>query len=102
MLHILEVNGMEKQWTFITNHAAVLTLLDQEEHLTAREIGAILDITVRTVYRIIQDLEQAGYITKHKEGRENRYAINKSLPLRRNNQWEVQIRELLQAISNKT
>ncbi len=88
------------KWTFITNHAAVLTLLDREEILTAREIGSILDITVRTVYRIIQDLEQAGYITKRKEGRENRFTINKSLPLRRNTQREVHVRELLHAISN--
>jgi len=88
-----------KQWTFITNHAAVLTLLDREDHLTAREIGASLNITIRTVYRIIQDLEQAGYLTKRKAGRENRFQINKSLPLRRENQRDIQVRELLEAIA---
>jgi uncharacterized membrane protein len=91
----------KKKWAFITNHAAVLTLLDQQENLTAREIGTKLDITTRTVYRIIKDLEIAGYISKYKEGRENRYAINRSLPLRRNNQWEAQIQDLLQAINKK-
>lgn len=91
----------KKKWAFITNHAAILTLLDQKEQLTAREIGAKLDITIRTVYRIIKDLEAEGYLSKYKEGRENRYAINASLPLRRNNQREVQLQDLLEAISNK-
>jgi len=89
------------KWTFITNHAAVLTLLDREEHLTVREIGMALDITERYVISIIKDLEAEGYITKRKEGRENRYTVNKDLPLRRNDQREVHVRELLQLISRK-
>jgi predicted transcriptional regulator len=88
-----------KKWTFITNHAAVLTLLDREDYLTSRGIAAALDITERTVIRIIKDLEVEGYVTKRKEGRENRYSINKDLPLRRDDQQEVCIRELLQLIS---
>ena len=87
-------------WTFITNHAAVLTLLSQEENLTARKIGLMLNVTTRTVYRIIRDLEQEGYIKKFKAGRENRYALNQDLPLRRENQRDIQIRELLMVISN--
>ena len=89
------------KWTFITNHAAVLTLLDRENSLTAREIALTLDITERSVHRIIKDLESSGYIAKRKEGRENRYTVNKDLPLRRNEQQEVHIRELLQLISGK-
>ena len=91
----------KNKWTFITNHAAVLTLLDREEHLTTREIGMALDITERYVVRIIKDLENEGYITKRKEGRMNRYTIKKDLPLRRNDQREVHVRELLQLISRK-
>ena len=89
-----------KRWTFITNHAAVLTMLAREENLTARRIAAALNITTRTVYRIVQDLETEGYITVSKEGRENRYAVNQSLPLRRDSQRDIQVRNLLQAITN--
>jgi DNA-binding MarR family transcriptional regulator len=93
---------MSKQkWTFITNHAAVLTVLDGEEQLTSREIAISLGITERTVVRIIKDLETTGYVTKRKEGRENRYKVNKDLPLRRDDQQEVQVRTLLQLISHK-
>lgn len=91
----------KNKWTFITNHAAVLTLLDREEHLTSREIAMALGITERSVARIIKDLETAGYITKRKEGRENRYTVNKDLPLRRHDQREVSAYELIQLISRK-
>ena len=91
----------KNKWTFITNHAAVLTLLDREEHMTTREIAMALDITERSVIRIIKDLELEGYITKRKEGRENRYIVNRELPLRRNDQREIHVRELLQLISRK-
>jgi DNA-binding MarR family transcriptional regulator len=91
----------KNKWTFLTNHAAVLTSLDREENLTSREIALALGITERSVIRIIKDLESAGFITKRKEGRANRYIINKDLPLRRIDQREVHVRELLQLISCK-
>jgi len=90
----------DRHWTFITNHAAVLTLLAREENLTARKIASELNITTRTVFRIIQDLEEGGYVTVSKQGRENRYAVNQSLPMRRENQREIQVRDLLGAITN--
>jgi DNA-binding MarR family transcriptional regulator len=89
------------QWTFITNHAAVLTMLEQEGSLTARKIGSRLNITTRTVYRIIHDLEHEGYIKKSKQGRENHYEIIQTLPLRHKNQRDIQVRELLIAISDQ-
>jgi uncharacterized membrane protein len=87
----------ENQWAFLTNHAAVLIKLNGEQNLTAREISLELGITVRTVFRIIQDLEEAGYINKSKAGRENRYTINKTLPLR--SQQNIQVDDFLQLIS---
>jgi len=91
----------KNKWTFITNHAAVLTLLNRQEHLTSREIALALGITERSVIRIIKDLEADGYITKRKEGRKNRYTVNTDLPLRRNDQREIPVYDLIQLISRK-
>lgn len=66
---------MPSQWTFLTNHAVILILIAHESHLTAREIAARLQITERTVHRIINDLEMSGYIHKQKAGRTNHYEI---------------------------
>ncbi len=91
----------KNKWTFITNHAVVLTLLDREKRLTSRDIASVLGITERSVIRIIKDLESAGYITKRKEGRENRYTVNADLPLRREDQREVSVNELLKLITDR-
>ena len=89
----------KNKWTFITNHAAVLTILGSKEQLTSREIALALDITERSVMRIIKDLETDGYITRHKEGRVNRYTVNEELPLRHIDHREVSVYELLQLLS---
>lgn len=87
-------------WTFITNHGAVLALVGQYGQITAREIAAELGITERTVMRIIRDLETEGYIRKMREGRINHYKVNTQAPLRRQNTRDVIVGELLRVLSN--
>jgi predicted ArsR family transcriptional regulator len=86
-------------WTFITNHGAVLALLATHGQITARQIAIELDITTRTVRRIIADLEAEGYITITKEGRRNRYQVNHTQPLRRDDQRAVMVGKLLNVLS---
>lgn len=87
-------------WTFITNHGAVLALLNKHGKITAREIAQILGITVRSVRRIIQELEAEGYIQISKEGRRNIYEIIHDRPLRRQDQREVDVGTLLEALKD--
>ena len=87
-----------KTWTFITNHGAVLALVGQSKIITTREIASRLDITERTVLRIIKDLESTGYIQKRKDGRVNRYTVNRELPLRRRDQRDNRVAELLEIL----
>jgi predicted ArsR family transcriptional regulator len=86
------------KWTFITNHGAVLVLLNRHGMITAREVAQVLGITVRSVRRIIQELETEGYIKITKQGRRNIYTINDHRPLRRQDQREVDIGTLLDAL----
>jgi len=69
-------------WTFLTNHAHALILLSQEPSITLREVAVRIGITERAVQRIIAELEEAGYIEKHKVGRQNHYRIMALQPLR--------------------
>ena len=57
------------EWTFLTNHALVLSLLAKQPRTTAWELATAIGITERAVCRIIADLDAAGYIGKKKEGR---------------------------------
>jgi DNA-binding IclR family transcriptional regulator len=70
-------------WTLVTNHGAVLILVAREGAITAERIAFRLGLAVRSVQRILADLEEAGYISKHKEGRANRYEVDLSRPMRR-------------------
>lgn len=90
-----------KQWTFITNHGAVLALIGQNEKMTAREIAARLGITERTVLRIIKDLESEGYIQIKKAGRTNNYTVNMHQPLRRPDQRDNSVAELLEILDHE-
>ncbi|MFC1955833.1 helix-turn-helix transcriptional regulator [Chloroflexota bacterium] len=64
------------EFSFLTNHALVLRHIAHQPLITARELSGIVGITERSTLRIINDLLQAEYITKLREGRRNRYSIN--------------------------
>jgi len=68
-------------WTFITNHAQVLLALVQRPDLRVREIAAAAEITERYAYRILRDLQSAGYVERRRVGRCNLYRVNPNLPL---------------------
>jgi hypothetical protein len=68
-------------WTFLTNHARVLLCVANDPGVRLRDIAASLDVTERSAFGIISDLVEAGYVVKEKDGRRNRYHIQKHLPL---------------------
>ena len=68
-------------WSFLSNHGRVLLCLAQDPEMRLRDIAARMSITERSAYGIVADLAEAGYITKMKDGRRNRYQIQAHLPL---------------------
>ena len=70
------------RWRFVTNHAHVLETIARDPTLRLRDIAAAVGITERTAAEIVNDLEQAGYVTKIRQGRRNRYEVHEELPLR--------------------
>jgi predicted transcriptional regulator len=91
----------EKPWTFITNHAAVLSLLARDPQITARKISHEVGITERSVRLIISDLEKGGYIIKIREGRGARYLVDSKRSLRHKTQRDVAIGHLISILSVK-
>jgi DNA-binding IscR family transcriptional regulator len=72
----------EHRWRFVTNHAHVLECVATNPTARLRDIAATVGITERTAAQIVSDLEQAGYLTKTRVGRNNRYEVHDGLPLR--------------------
>ena len=72
----------DHRWRFVTNHAHVLECIARDPAVRLRDIAATVGITERTAAQIVSDLEAAGYVTKTRVGRNNRYEIHDELPLR--------------------
>lgn len=82
-------------WSFITNHALVLTIIARHPRRTLREIGDAVGITERAAHKIINDLEEAGFVSKEKIGRRNVYRIHPEVPLKERVRSDAAARELL-------
>jgi len=89
------------EWTFITKHAVVLSLIAKHPKITALELGAAINLTERGVRRIIAALYAAGYIKKKRKGRGIIYSINPDLPLRQDTHREVAVGDFLEPLGWK-
>jgi DNA-binding MarR family transcriptional regulator len=88
-------------WTFITNHAVVLSLIAKNPSLTALELATLVGITERAVRRVIADLSADGYISKQRIGRGVRYSISPDQTLRHETHQEIAIGDFLEALGWK-
>jgi hypothetical protein len=68
-------------WSFLTNHARVLVCVAHDPGVRLRDIGEAVGITERAAHRIVGELVDAGYISRKREGRRNRYAVQSHLPV---------------------
>ena len=89
-----------RSWTFITNHAQVLLAVARDPAATVTQIASAAEITERSAYRILADLQGAGYVQRRKIGRQNAYEINSSLPLRDPTVENECVRDLLALVAD--
>ena len=89
-------------WSFLTNHARVLVCIAHDPGVRLRDLAATLEITERRAFGIVNDLTEAGYVVKQKEGRRNRYRIQNHLPLREAVGRERKIGEVLELLIDTT
>jgi DNA-binding transcriptional ArsR family regulator len=90
--------GKMAEWTFITNHAVVLSYLYRYASITARDLASHVGITERAVRKIIRDLADAGFIRKSREGRRVKYSVKQHLPLRHRTQRDKSVGDLLNVL----
>ncbi|MCB1190199.1 MAG: MarR family transcriptional regulator [Leptospiraceae bacterium] len=79
---ILNKNSTKHEWTFLSNHSLVLLHLYRKPDARLRDLALEVGITERAIVKIVEDLELAGVLIKIKEGRRNKYKINKNVRLR--------------------
>jgi DNA-binding MarR family transcriptional regulator len=84
-----------KSWQFLTSHAQVLLCLQRNPTVRLRDVAETVGITERAAQRIVTDLVDAGYVTREREGRRNRYMLDRSIRMRHPSQVDHEIGELL-------
>jgi len=89
-----------RSWTFITNHAQILLAVARDPAATVAQLAAATEITERSAYRILADLQQAGYVRRRKLGRHNVYEIRPTMPLRDPTIENECVRDLLSLITD--
>lgn len=85
-------------WTFLTNHAHTLLVIARDPGVRIQDIALRVGITLRAAQSIVGDLAEAGYITRTRVGRRNRYAVDAAAPFRHPLEDGHQIGELLEAL----
>jgi DNA-binding MarR family transcriptional regulator len=89
---------MSAKWTLLSHHAHVLIALAGDPELTMEQLAEIGGITTRSVVNVLNDLVEAGYLTKERRGRKNHYTINLQAPLRHITSSDRQVGDLIQAL----
>jgi DNA-binding IclR family transcriptional regulator len=70
-------------WQFVTNHTQVLLSIARDPEIRMRDIADDVGITLGSAQRIVGELIEAGYVTRERYGRRNRYLINRDAPMLR-------------------
>jgi DNA-binding transcriptional regulator PaaX len=64
-----------------------------------RDISAAVGLTERAVQAIVSDLESAGYLTRNRIGRRNRYTVNPDSVFRHSAQAGLQVGPFLDLLT---
>ncbi|HEX4815438.1 MAG TPA: helix-turn-helix domain-containing protein [Nonomuraea sp.] len=88
-------DGHRITWTFLTHHARVLVEIARDPEVRIRDIAARINITERAVQTIVTDLQEAGYLTRKRIGRRNRYSLDLDMHLRHPTEAGLPVRLLI-------
>jgi DNA-binding MarR family transcriptional regulator len=70
-------------WQFVTNHTQVLLCIARDPDVRLRDIADEVGVTLGSAQRILAELVEAGYVERERQGRRNRYVINREAPMLR-------------------
>lgn len=85
-------------WTFLTNHAHVLIAISRNPDARQRDVAYAVGVTVGAVQRIINELEQEGYLRSERVGRRNHYHVNDDRLLRHPLEDQHSVRDLIASL----
>ena len=86
-------------WTFLTHHGHALVVITRDPGVRLRDIAAALGVTERTAQAIVNDLVEAGYVTRTRVGNRSRYGVLADRPFRHPVERDHAVGELLAVLA---
>ena len=77
----------------------MLLCVDRDPDMRLREIADCVGLTERAAHRIVCELEEAGYLTRRREGRRNVYEVHAERELPHELERGARVGDLLEAVS---
>ena len=87
-------------WLFLSNHGYVLLCIARDRSIRISELADRVGIGERAAQKIVADLVADGYMTRTRDGRRNRYTINREAQLRHPLIADLPIGPLVDALSD--
>jgi Winged helix-turn-helix DNA-binding len=87
-------------WLFLSNHGYVLLCIARDPSIRISELADRVGIGERAAQKIIADLVTDGYLTRTKDGRRNRYTVNRGAQLRHPLFSDLSIGPLIDALTD--
>lgn len=88
-------------WTLLTTHGRALVAIAEDPGARMRDLAGVIGVTERTVQAIVGDLEDAGYLSRTRVGRRNRYTVNANRPFRHSAQDGHVVGPLLNVLADR-
>jgi predicted ArsR family transcriptional regulator len=86
-------------WQFLSNHGYVLLCLGRDPDARLRDVARQVGITERAVQKIVADLEEAGVVTRSRQGRRNHYQVHPQARLRHPLESGSSVEDLLRLLA---
>ncbi len=96
----IEDPGAQSTWFVLTNHGNVLLCVAREPTIRISEVARRVGIGERAVQKIMADLVSEGFLLRIKEGRRNRYEVNRRARFRHPLFADLEIGPLLDVLSD--
>jgi DNA-binding MarR family transcriptional regulator len=87
-------------WTLLTSHGHVLVEIARNPEALIKEFAAAAGITERATALILADLVDAGYVTRERVGRRNRYELHLDRGFRHAAQRDLRVGPFLDLLTD--
>ena len=95
----VETKGLSRPtWFVLTNHGNVLLCIARDPTIRISDVARMVGIGERAAQKIVADLVSEGFLVRIKNGRRNRYEVNRNAHLRHPLFADLQVGPLLDVL----